>query len=160
MRGRGINDRRRLWQAARRIPTGTVTHPPIRSPLRLWLSAFALAIVLATQWLALVHSASAHGRWHALPQAQLTGTPAAQPSAAAPLQAAQSVALAHDDGTVWCLLLDHCLQAGHVAFDAPAVADGAIGALDLPRLNTVAPAARWARYLARAPPVLVPLHQA
>lgn len=129
-------------------------HQHTTSSLRLWLSGLALSVVLATQWLAVMHGASGHGRGQAP-----SVVAQAQAETASALPSAHSLALAHDDGSLFCKLLDHCLQAGHVAAHA-IVVQGISAAIPLAAVVTAAPSARWVSYLARAPPALVPMHQA
>jgi hypothetical protein len=127
-------------------------HRTIASTRR-WLIGLALSALMAAQWMALLHSALGHG--------MTRGPDAAAAARAAPdtAESLRSLAAAHDDGSVFCQLLDQCLQAGHVASLPIAPADA--------RPDRLAPFARVAAlpgaprtgYLARAPPQPVPTHQ-
>ena len=106
-------------------------------------------MLLAAQWLAVVHSVSGHG--------QGRPAPSVAHRSAGVVGAIQAVVAAHDDGSLVCHALDHCLQGGHVGGDAPVMPAG------LPAPGVPGPVVadvvseRLAAYLARAPPQTVPM---
>jgi uncharacterized protein YodC (DUF2158 family) len=115
---------------------------PVTSHCR-WLLAGAVLVVLAAQWLALVH-AVVHGRGPA---------PATVLELRADAPTLVRLVAGHDAGTVACQWLDQLAQATPV-FEAPASAVVLLLPADLPRVALPAPrpTAR-APYDARAPPV-------
>lgn len=140
------------------IRSRAVTAPRRLSISRRWLVSLALAALLATQWLALLHTASGHGFAHggAVAAAEL---PAAAPADSADTDHAPlGLEWAHDDGSAFCKLLDHCVLAKHVACAAPAPAVAQPDRLVCAARPVAAPGAAPARYLARAPPLRVPTH--
>jgi hypothetical protein len=121
-------------------------------PLRRRLIGLALSALLATQWLALVHSVSGHGRASA-------SSAAAQMQPATPAEGLSSLVLGHVDGSAFCQLLDHCLLGGASApvvldHDHPVAAQSA-----WPAVAALACSSCTTSYLARAPPVRVSMHQ-
>lgn len=116
------------------------------SPCRRWLLAAAVLVVLAAQWLALVHTV-VHAGGRALPGLET----AAAPQGASSL--VQRVA-GHDAGSAACLLLDQLAHAAPWAEPPaalplllpPAGPDDTLAVAVLP--------AEWAGYRARGPPAV------
>jgi hypothetical protein len=120
---------------------------------RRWLIGWVLSALLAAQGLALLHSGVGHG------MARAADAAAAAPASIDAGESVRSLAAAHDDGSVFCQLLDQCLQAGHVASAPIASADARPDRLvPFARVEALPGAPRTA-YLARAPPEPVPTHQ-
>jgi hypothetical protein len=120
---------------------------------RRWLIGLALSALMAAHWLALVHNAIGHGMPR-VADAAVVALPAPEAG-----ESLRSLAAAHDDGSVFCQLLDQCLQASHVASTATAPADAPPDRFVRAARVATVPGAPRTGYLARAPPQQVPPHQ-
>lgn len=124
-----------------------VLHCFRRSTSRRWLLACALSAVLAAQWLALLHGVL-HVHGGSAPagiEQRLSGEPDGW---------AQKVFAGHDVGSLACHLVDQLSHGGPssspLQIALPLVLAGVVAVLAAPATSTAA----WARYHARAPPVL------
>lgn len=123
-----------------------VLHRYRRSTSRRWLIACALSAVLAAQWLALLHGVlHVHGSGAVGIEHRWSGEPDGW---------ARKVFAGHDAGSLACHLVDHVSQGGPssspLQIALPLAPAGGVAVLATPAVGATA----WARYHARAPPVL------